>query len=58
MMQLQIQLYQKIQKKRKKAFFNLCIPLLLSFLAYEEFEEEGKISNNKLQQNKPNGFEN
>ncbi|KAK7170292.1 hypothetical protein R3I94_000504 [Phoxinus phoxinus] len=37
-MQLQIQWCQK--KKRKKAFFNLCIPLLLSFLAYEEFEEE------------------
>jgi len=49
---------QKKQKRKKNAFFNLCIPLLLSFLAYEEYEEEGKISNNKLQQNKPNGFEN
>jgi len=57
-MQLQIQWYKKKTEKKKNAFFNLCIPLLLSFLAYEEYEEEGKISNNKLQQNKPNGFEN
>ncbi len=35
-------------KKKKKAFCNFCIPLLLSFLAYEEVEDGGNIINKQI----------
>lgn len=40
-----------VPQKERKAFCNLCIPLLFFFLAYEEYEGEGKISNNKQTNN-------